>query len=158
MTIFPFQFPEFLINLLRWKPHIESAENLSDRSLEDTNHPQHAIRRGRSSERLRFKPQLDLCNCRQGLSAWSQRVLRANCRRFLTYDPRMSECCRAKILPELSLAFHNRPSFAGDSFENAGHFTASLQGTICLSERRTPYQGSARAGRGHSLCCVSSMA
>jgi uncharacterized protein YjiS (DUF1127 family) len=38
MTIFPFdttQFPEFLINLLRWKSHIQSAENLSDRSLED---------------------------------------------------------------------------------------------------------------------------
>ena len=38
MTIFPpdiTRFPEFLVNLLRWKPHIESAENLSDRSLED---------------------------------------------------------------------------------------------------------------------------
>jgi hypothetical protein len=38
MTIFPrdiTRFPEFLVNLLRWKPHIESAENLSDCSLED---------------------------------------------------------------------------------------------------------------------------
>jgi uncharacterized protein YjiS (DUF1127 family) len=35
MTIFPFQFPEFLINLLRWKSHIQTAQNLSDRSLED---------------------------------------------------------------------------------------------------------------------------
>ena len=38
MTIFPFdttQFPEFLINLLRWKSHIQSTENLSDRSLKD---------------------------------------------------------------------------------------------------------------------------
>jgi hypothetical protein len=35
MTIFPFQFPEFLINLLRWKSHIQSTENLSDSSLED---------------------------------------------------------------------------------------------------------------------------
>jgi hypothetical protein len=38
MTIFPFdttQFPEFLINLLRWKSHIQSTENLSDRNLED---------------------------------------------------------------------------------------------------------------------------
>ena len=35
MTIFPFQFPEFLINLLRRKPHIQSTENLSDSSLED---------------------------------------------------------------------------------------------------------------------------
>jgi uncharacterized protein YjiS (DUF1127 family) len=38
MTIFPFdttQFPEFLINLLRRKSHIQSTENMSDRSLED---------------------------------------------------------------------------------------------------------------------------
>jgi uncharacterized protein YjiS (DUF1127 family) len=38
MTIFPFdttQLPEFLTNILRWKSHIQSAENLSDRSLED---------------------------------------------------------------------------------------------------------------------------
>jgi hypothetical protein len=54
------------------------------------------VRRERSSERLRFKPQLDLCNCRQGLWAWSQRILRARCRRFLTYDPRMSESHWAK--------------------------------------------------------------
>ena len=38
MTISPFdltRFPEFLINLLRRKSHIQSAQNLSDRSLED---------------------------------------------------------------------------------------------------------------------------
>jgi hypothetical protein len=38
MTIFPFDptwFPEFLICLLRGKSHIQSAQNLSDRSLED---------------------------------------------------------------------------------------------------------------------------
>src|SRR5690349_13899730 len=35
---------------------------------------------------------------------------------------------------ELSFSFHCRPSFAGDSFENAGHFTASLQeGTLAAA-------------------------
>jgi uncharacterized protein YjiS (DUF1127 family) len=46
MTIFPFdtmQFPEFLINLLRRKSHIQSTENLSDRSLEDIGLEPHGL-------------------------------------------------------------------------------------------------------------------
>ena len=47
------RFPEFLISLLRWKPHIQSAENLSDRSLEDIGLAPHGANFAKLPELLR---------------------------------------------------------------------------------------------------------
>jgi hypothetical protein len=76
-----------------------------------------------------LKPQFDLCNCRQGLMARSQRVLRAGRRRFLTYDSRMSESmrlaneCKADRVDHFYTALHESAYSAKRTFQRirSGH-------------------------------------
>src|SRR5262249_7543717 len=102
-----------------------------------------AVRRERNSERLRLKPQFDLCNCRQGLWARSQRVLRADRRRFLTYDSRMSESMRlandVKLTAWISFTLHCMSLLIAQSGHSSAHsFRTRLQAVASPADDRLP--------------------